>query len=80
MLHLDFFFFLVAVDLCCKLSLAAERGATLYCSEGDSDCGGYSDCRAQALGTQASVVVARGLSGCSVWLWDEGSKAVAHRL
>ena len=29
---------------------------------------------------KASVVAARGLSSCSVWLWDEGSKVVAHRL
>ena len=27
-------------------------------------CGGFSCCRAQALGTWASVVVARGLSSC----------------
>ena len=59
---------------CCRV------GASLCCGEGDSDCGGYSDCGAQALGTQASVVAAHGLSSCIVWIWAKGSKAVAHKL
>ena len=32
-----------------------------------SRCGGFSCCGAQALGTQASAVVARGLSNCGPW-------------
>ena len=46
----------------CGLSLvAASGGSTLCCSVWASHCGGFSCCRAQALGTRASVVVARGL-------------------
>ena len=42
-------------------------GATLRCSARASHCGGFSCCGAWALGTQASVVVARGLSSCGSW-------------
>ena len=45
----------------CGLSLVAGRGVTLRCGARASHCGGFSCCRARALGTQASVVVARGL-------------------
>ena len=45
------------------LSLAAARGATLRGSA-QAYCGGFSSGGAQALGTQASVVVARVLSSC----------------
>ena len=41
-----------------------RAGATLHCSAGDSHCGGFSCCRAQALGEWASVAVARRLSSC----------------
>ena len=37
------------------------------CQAWASHCGGFSCCRAQALGTRASVVVARGLSSCGSW-------------
>ena len=47
------------------LSLVAASGATLRCGARASHCGGFSCCRAQALGARASVVVARGLSS-----WD----------
>ena len=40
-------------------------GAALHCSAWSSHCGGFSCCRARALGTQASVVVVHRLS-CSV--------------
>ena len=51
----------------CGLSLvAASRGYSSHCS-------GFSCCGAQALGTRASVVVARGLSSC-------GSRALERRL
>ena len=43
------------------LSLVVVRGATLRCGARASHCGGFS-CGARALGTRASVVVARGLS------------------
>ena len=48
-------------------------GATLRCGAQASHCGGFSCCRAQALGALASVVVARGLSSC-------GLRALKHRL
>ena len=47
-----------------KLSLVAEWGLTLCCGVRASHCGGFSSCRAQALGERASVVVACGLSSC----------------
>ena len=46
------------------LSLIARAGATLCCSVRASHRGGFSYSRAQALGTQASVVVEYGLSNC----------------
>ena len=50
-----------------------RAGATLRCGARASHCGGFSCCGARALGTRASVVVARGLSSC-------GSRALEHRL
>ena len=41
-----------------------RAGATLHCGVQPSHCGGFSCCRARALGTWASVVVARGLGSC----------------
>ena len=57
----------------CGLSLLAASGgySSLRCA-GFSYCGGFC-CRAQAIGAQASVVVACGLSSC-------GSQALEHRL
>ena len=55
------------------LSLVAASGAALCCAARASHCGGFSCCRAQALGTWASVVVACGLSSC-------GSQALERRL
>ena len=48
-------------------------GATLHCGAWASHCSGFSCCRAWALGVQASVVVARGLS-------NAGSVVVARGL
>ena len=48
-------------------------GITLRCGARASHCGGFSCCGAWALGAQASVVVARGLSSC-------GSRALERRL
>ena len=48
-------------------------GAALRCGARASHHGGFSCCRAQALGVRASVVVARGLISC-------GSQALEHRL
>ena len=65
-LHWDF----VAVR---GLSLVARARATLRCGARASHSGGFSCCRARALGTWASVVVARRLSSCGSW-------ALEHRL
>ena len=43
------------------LSLVVVSGGTLHCGARASHRGGFSCCGARALGTQASVVVARGL-------------------
>ena len=48
-------------------------GATLHCGARASHCSGFSFCRAQALGTRASVVVVHRLSSC-------GSRATERRL
>ena len=48
-------------------------GLLLFCGVQASHCGGFSCCGAWALGTQSSVVVARGLSSC-------GSRAPERRL
>ena len=49
------------------LSLQLRRArATLCCGARASHCGGFSCCRARALGTQASVIAARGLSSCGL--------------
>ena len=60
---------------CCvrAFSSCGERGPLFCCGARASHCGGFSRCRAQALGTWASVVVARGLSSC-------GSRALERRL
>ena len=50
-----------------------QTGATLPCSAPATHCGGFSCCGAQALGTRASVVVARRLGGC-------GLRALERRL
>ena len=44
-----------------------RAGATLRCSTRASHCGGFSCCRAGALGAWASVVVEHGLSSCGLW-------------
>ena len=62
-----FYLFLAALGLrCCAWAFSS-------CGERASHCGGFSCCRAPALGMKASVVVARGLSSC-------GSQALEHRL
>ena len=44
-----------------------RAGATLRCGARASHCSGFSCCGARALGAQASVVVAHGLSSCGSW-------------
>ena len=69
-----FYFWLCCVFIAARgLSLVAASGATLRCGVQASHCGGFSCCRAQAVGTWASVVVARRLRSC-------GSQALELRL
>ena len=82
LLYFYFIFpFLAALGLrCCTRAFSScqERwgGATLHCGARASHCSGFSCCRAQALGTRASVVVAHRLSSCGSWaqlrhgMWD----------
>ena len=46
-----------------------RAGSTLCCDVRASHCSGFSCCRAWALGAQASVVEAHGLSSCGAWAW-----------
>ena len=64
--HVPFFFFgYVGSLLLCSGFLQLQRvGATLCCGAWASHCSGFSCRGAQALGTRASAVVARGLSSC----------------
>ena len=65
--HAVALFFLAVLGLrCCAKAFAGcgERRLTLHCSARASHCGGFCCCGARALGTRASVVVARKLSSC----------------
>ena len=63
------------------LSQLWRAGATLGYGAQASHCGGFSPCRARALGARASVVVARRLSSCGMWaLGAQASVVVAHGL
>ena len=82
--------FLAASGLrCCTRAFSIWRwaGATLCCGVQASHWGGFSCCRARALGMRVSVVAAWGLSSCSVWalgrrrgLSSCGSQALECRL
>ena len=65
-----FFFFNLCIYFGCARALLLQAGflssqgvgATLHCCAHVSHCGGFSRCRAPALGARASVIVACGLS------------------
>ena len=62
-----FILFLAVLGLLLLLvgfSLVVVSRATLHCGARASHCGGLSCCGARALGAQASVIVAHGLSSC----------------
>ena len=70
------YLFLTMLDLgCCVqvFSSCREQGLLSSCGVRASDWGGFSRCRAQALGAWASVAVVHGLSSCC-------SQALEHRL
>ena len=66
-MHEDFFFFSSFFYLfMAALGLRCFAWAFSSCGAWASHCGGFSCCRAWALGARASVVVARGLSSCGL--------------
>ena len=80
-----FFFFFFFSQLCWVFPYcsSAERMVTHQLCGAWVDCGGFSCCRAQAVGAQASVVKAHGLSSCGWWtlelrleLWHTGLVAL----
>ena len=61
------YLFLAVLGLCCltrAFSSCGKWGLLFAVVRGLLNCGGFSCCEAWALGAQASVVVARGLSSC----------------
>ena len=76
-----FFFFLAALGFrCCAraFSSCGERELLLV-SVRASHCCGFSYCGAWALGVQASVVVARGLSRCGMQALEHGLSSCGAR-
>ena len=74
---LVYLFFLVALGLCCcapAVSSYSECELLSRCSVG------FSCCRAQALGAQASVAAAHRLSSCGTWAQQLQLWALEHRL
>ena len=67
---------------CCAwaFSSCGERGLLFHCGAQASHCGGFSCCGAQALGMQASVVVAHGLSSCGSWALECRLNSMVHGL
>ena len=57
----------------CRLYLVEASGATLWLQCRSFRGGGFSCYGAQALGLQASVVAAHGLSGCGACAWSPPS-------
>ena len=51
------------------LSRVWRAGTALHHRVWASHCGGFSCCRARALGTWASVVATHRLSSCGTWAW-----------
>ena len=74
MVDFSFLFVLFSIVKISKILFLAALG--LRCGARASHCGGFSCWAAWALGTWASVVVARGLSSCGTW----ASVVVAHGL
>ena len=81
------FFFFISIYVfyfwLCWVFIAARRPSLFATSSGYSSlhCGGFSCCRAQALGAQALVTVARGLRSCgsqAQWLWCMALVAAWH--
>ena len=72
--------FLAVLGLCCCaiffFSSCGEQGLLSSCGVWASHWGGFSCCRARALGARASVAVVRGLRSCS----SRGSRAQAQEL
>ena len=76
--EVDFFFFNEFIYLFIYLWLhwvfIAARGLSLVAASG-----GFSCCGARAIGTRASVVVARRLSGCGSWALERRPSSCGTR-
>ena len=71
----NFYLLLVVLGLPCyawAVSGCSTWGLLSRCSVWASSCDVFSCCRAQALGTQASVDTAGGLNSCGSWATDRG--------
>ena len=83
-LNFLFFYLCLAVQgpRCCSgFSLVLESGSGYFLVEvWSSHCSGFSCCRKQALGTQASIAAARRFSSCGSRCYSTGSAVVAHQL
>ena len=69
------YLFLVTLCLGCStqaFSNCSERGLLYHCGAWASHCSGFSCCRAQALGAQASVVEANRLNSFGPWALELG--------
>ena len=63
-----FVFFLIAILFFFLINLFIYLAVFgLRCGVRASHCGGFSSCRARALGVRASVAVVCGLSSCGLW-------------
>ena len=73
--YLFMYLLLVVLGLPCyawAVSGCSTWGLLSRCSVWASSCDVFSCCRAQALGTQASVDTAGGLNSCGSWATDRG--------
>ena len=75
------YLFLAVLGLrcCARAFLVAARGGYSSCGAQASHCSGFSRCGAWALGTRASVVVARGLSSCGSWALERSLSSCGAR-
>ena len=76
-----FIFGCVEFSLLCQLfSTCGQQGLLCSCGVWAFHCGGFSCCRAWALGMQASVAVAHGISSCGSWALEHRFSTCSHRL
>ena len=77
--HLESFVCLFVCLFMAALGLYCCTQAIIHCGARASHCGDFSCCRAQALGTRASVVSAHGLSSCGSWALERRLRSCSAR-